>query len=38
MHVLLMENAAEGVSEAGGSGAGPDWPGAGGEDVFGLGA
>ena len=45
MHVLLMENAAEGGSEAGwsgagpdGPGAGPDGPGAGGEEVVGPGA
>lgn len=38
MQVLLMENAAEGGSEAGWSGAGPDGPGTGGEGVVGLGA
>lgn len=45
MQVLLMENAAEGGSEAGwsgagpdGPGAGPDGPGAGGEEVVGPGA
>ncbi|KAK7386741.1 hypothetical protein VNO78_27076 [Psophocarpus tetragonolobus] len=38
MHVLLMEKAAEGGSEPGCSGAGPNGPGEGREGVFGLGA